>query len=101
MTLVKTSLLSLVSTAMKMLSGLVVSKALAIYVGPVGFAIVGQFQNFVQLLTTAAKGGIDNGVTKYTAQYGRDSASLAPLFSTASRITLVASLIVGVALVAA
>jgi len=101
MTLVKTSLLSLISTATKMLAGLVISKALAIYVGPSGLALVGQFQNFIQLLMTAAKGAIDTGVTKYTAEYGSDSERLSKLFSTAFRISLATSVAVGIGLVIA
>ena len=101
MTLIKTSLLSLISTAAKMLAGLVISKALALYVGPSGLALVGQFQNFTQLLMTAAKGAIDTGVTKYTAEYGNDSERLARLFSTAFRISLASSAVVGVVLVVA
>ena len=101
MTLFKTSMLSLIATATKMLAGLVISKALAIYVGPAGLAVVGQFQNLIQLLLTAAKGGIDTGVTKYTAEYGKDSECLSQLFSTALRISLAASTIVGVALLVA
>lgn len=101
MTLIKTSLLSLISTATKMLAGLVISKALAIYVGPSGLALVGQFQNFTQLLMTAAKGAIDTGVTKYTAEYGSDSERLAKLFSTAFRISLASSAVVGLVLVIA
>lgn len=101
MTLIKTSLLSLISTATKMLAGLVISKAIAVHVGPAGLAIVGQFQNFIQLFMTAAKGAIDTGVTKYTAEYGSDSERLSKLFSTALRISLAASTIVGIALVVA
>jgi O-antigen/teichoic acid export membrane protein len=101
MTLVKTSLLSLLSTATKMLAGLVISKALAVFVGPTGLAIVGQFQNFTQLLMTAAKGAIDTGVTKYTAEYGSDTERQARLFSTALRISLATSLTTGLMLVVA
>ena len=101
MTLLKTSLLSLIATATKMLAGLVISKALAIYVGPAGLAVVGQFQNLIQLLMTAGKGAIDTGVTKYTAEYGNDTERLSALFSTAIRISLASSAVVGVILVAA
>lgn len=99
MTLVKTSLLSLLSTVTRMLAGLVISKALAVYVGPSGLAVVGQFQNFTQLLLTAAKGAIDTGVTKYTAEYGADTDRLARLFSTALRISIATSLATGLVLV--
>lgn len=86
MSLVRTSLLSLMSTSVKMLAGLVVGKAVALVSGPSGVATIGQFQNFVQIILTAAKGGLDTGVTKYTAEYGSDEARSTTLFSTAARL---------------
>lgn len=78
-----------------MLSALVINKAIAIYIGPSGLALIGQFQNFIQLAMTAAQGGINNGVTKYTAEYGKDKERISILFSTASKISFFASLVVG------
>jgi O-antigen/teichoic acid export membrane protein len=101
MNLIKTSLLSLASTTAKMLAGLAISKALAIYVGPAGLAVVGQFQNFVQLALTIAKGGLDTGVTKYTAEYGQDQVRLSHLFATALRICIACCALVSAALVIA
>lgn len=95
MTLFKTSILSFIATAIKMLAALVINKAIALYIGPAGLALVGQFQNFSQLVMTAAKGAINSGVTKYTAEYGKDSERIPILFSTASKISLVSSVIVG------
>lgn len=86
MNLLHTSLLTFASTATKMLAGLAISKTLAVVGGPSGLALVGQFQNFVQIALTAAKGGLDTGVTKYTAEYGPDSARRSRLFSTAARM---------------
>lgn len=86
MNLVRTSLLSLMSTSVKMLAGLVVGKAVALVSGPSGVATIGQFQNFVQIVLTAAKGGLDTGVTKYAAEYGLDEERSAILFSTAARL---------------
>ncbi|MEI9533251.1 O-antigen translocase [Moellerella wisconsensis] len=99
MTLVKTSLLSLIATFFKMLSGLVINKAISVYIGPAGLAVIGQFQNFTQLVLIAAQGAINNGVVKYTAEYGRESEKLPLLLSTAARISLTTSLIVGCILV--
>lgn len=101
MTLIKTSLLSFFATAIKMLAGLVISKAVAVFVGPTGLALVGQFQNLIQVLMTAAKGAIDTGVTKYTAEYRDDSVRLFKLFSTALVISLVASVLVSTLLISA
>lgn len=99
MTLVKTSILSFIATAIKMLAGLVINKAVAVYIGPAGLALVGQFQNFSQLVMTAAQGAITSGVTKYAAEYGKDSERIPILFSTASKISLVSSVIVGAGIV--
>lgn len=100
MTLVKTSILSFVSTAIKMVAGLVINKAVAVYIGPVGLAFVGQFQNFSQLVITAAQGAINSGVTKYTAEYGKDDDHIQLLFSTAAKISLFSSVVVGAGIVA-
>lgn len=99
MNLVKTSLLSLIATFFKMLSGLVINKAVSVYIGPAGLAVIGQFQNFSQVVLIAAQGAINSGVVKYTAEYGRESPKIPYLFSTALRISLVASISVGLLLI--
>ncbi len=95
MTLVKTSLLSLIATFFKMLSGLVINKAVSVYIGPAGLAVIGQFQNFSQLVLIAAQGAINNGIVKYTAEYGKENEKLPSLFSTSLRISLFTSVIIG------
>lgn len=99
MNLIKTSLLSLVATFFKMLSGLVINKAVSVYIGPAGLAVIGQFQNFSQIALIAAQGAINSGVVKYTAEYGKDSPKVPFLFSTALRISLVSSIFVGFLLI--
>ena len=99
MTLVKTSILSFIATAIKMIAGLVINKAVAVYIGPAGLALVGQFQNFSQLVMTAAQGAINSGVTKYAAEYGKDNDRIPILFSTAAKISLFSSVVVGAGIV--
>jgi len=96
MTLITTSLLSLIATAVKVGAGIIINKAIAIYIGPSGLALIGQFQNFMQVAMTAAQGGINAGITKYTSEYRAKKQSTAPLFGTTIRITLSCSLVVGV-----
>ncbi len=96
MNLVKTSVLSFIATVIKLLSVLVINKAVAIYIGPAGLALVGQFQNFIQLVMVAAQGAISSGVTKYTAEYGKDNERIPILFSTAGKISLISSVVVGI-----
>lgn len=99
MTLIKTSILSLIATAIKLLSALVINKAIALYVGPSGLAVIGQFQNFMQLAMTASQGAINAGVTKYTAEIGAVGEELPALFSTAFKISVTCSIIVGLLLI--
>ncbi|MCW7754904.1 O-antigen translocase [Desulfobotulus sp. H1] len=101
MNLIKTSLLAFIATAVKMIAGLVINKAVSIYIGPSGLALVGQFQNFMQLTMALAKGPINSGVTKYTAEYGKESPKIPLLFSTASQISLICSVVVGAVTIAA
>ena len=95
MALIKTSILSFIATAIKLASVFIINKAVSIYIGPSGLALIGQFQNFSQLSMIVAQGGLSTGITKYTAEYGKDSKRLPILLSTAARISLIASLIVG------
>ena len=83
------------ATAVKMIAGIAINKAVALYIGPSGLALVGQFQSFSQLAITAAQGAINNGVTKYTAEYGINDRRIPILFSTAIKISLVSSVSVG------
>lgn len=95
MTLIKTSVLSFFATSVKMLSALVINKALAVYVGPSGLAMIGQFQSFSQFAVAIAQAGLNTGVTKYTAEYGKDDVRIPLLFSTASKICLFSSMLIG------
>ncbi|MEL6948786.1 MAG: DegT/DnrJ/EryC1/StrS family aminotransferase [Pseudomonadota bacterium] len=70
----------------KMLTLLGLNKILAIYVGPAGYAVLGQFQNAVQMITTLASGAINTGVTKYTAEYGEDAPRQHAVWRTAGTI---------------
>jgi PST family polysaccharide transporter len=93
MNLVKTSLLNGIAVAIKMLTLLGLNKILAVYVGPGGYAAIGQFQNVVQMLTTFASGAINTGVTKYTAEFVGDRNRLHVLWRTSGTIVLVGSVV--------
>lgn len=93
MTLVRTTLLNGIAVFIKMLTLLGVNKILAVYVGPAGYAALGQFQNAVQMITTFASGAINTGVTKYTAEYHEDEAKQHKVWRTAGTIALLGSLL--------
>ena len=56
MNLFKTSFWAALSSVIKMLAGIVTSKIMAIYIGPAGITLLGNFNNIVGILTTFSNG---------------------------------------------
>lgn len=96
MTLIKTSLLNGIAVVVRMLTMLGLNKILAIYVGPAGYAAIGNFQNAAQMITTFASGAINTGVVKYTAEYHDDEEKQRQVWRTAGTIAVLASVISGI-----
>jgi PST family polysaccharide transporter len=93
MTLIKTGLLNSIAVTIKILTLLGINKVLAIYVGPNGYAALGQFQNAIQMITTFASGAINTGVTKYTAEYIDDEIAQRKVWGTAGTLAIAGSLL--------
>lgn len=72
---VKTSFFAMICNIVQMLMLFFLNKAMAVYVGPAGMAIVGQFQNFINITMNVAQGGLMQGVIKYVAEYHEDEAN--------------------------
>lgn len=96
MDLVRTSLLNGVSVVVKLLTALGLNKYLAIYVGPSGYAVIGQFQNAISTLIAFASGALNAGVTKYTAEYFDEEVRQRAVWRTAGTIALCTSLLVSI-----
>ncbi len=96
LTLIKTTLLNAIAVCVKMCTLLGINKILAVYVGPSGYAALGQFQNAVQMISTLASGAINTGVTKYTAEYYDDELKQRAVWQTAGTIALLGSIIISV-----
>ncbi|MFY7742296.1 MAG: O-antigen translocase [Flavobacterium sp.] len=78
--------------------GLVISKVLAIYVGPAGMALVGNLRNFQTSLESFATLGFQNGIVKYTAQFKGDTEQFKKLISTVTFTILIFMLLFGIGL---
>ncbi len=65
----KTSFWSAVSSVIKVLAGMVTTKIMAIFVGPNGVALLGNFNNIMSTLTSFSNGAIGSGITKYISEY--------------------------------
>lgn len=93
MNLLKTSVLNGVAVLIKTATMFILNKILAVYVGPAGYAAIGQFQNFIQMVTTFAGSAINTAVIKYTAEYYEDETQQRTIWKTAGSIVLFFSLL--------
>ena len=89
MTLIKTSILSAISTIIKVIAGFVSIKIVAVYIGPSGLALMGQFQNFISMVSGITSAGANSGVVKYTAEHYEDEEAKRKIWSSALKISLV------------
>lgn len=68
MKLIQTTVLTAISTMVKVGVGFLINKSLAVHTGPSGLAIVGQFHNFISVINAFSNGGIKTGIIKYIAE---------------------------------
>lgn len=89
MSLIKTSMLNALAVITRLGTALFLNKVLAVYVGPSGYAVIGQFQNVLSMVTTFASGAVNTGVTKYTAEYYYDEERQKAVWRTAGTISTI------------
>ena len=97
--IVKVFSLNALATLVRMLTGMISVKVVAVIIGPVGIALLGQLNNFSTILLGMANGGINSGIIKYVAEYKDDDNKVKRYISIAFRITLVCSLVVSLVLI--
>ncbi|MCZ2396337.1 MAG: O-antigen translocase [Chitinophagales bacterium] len=94
MNLIRTSLYTSLSTGITFLTGFVVTKVVAMRIGPEGMAYYGQFLNTTSILAMLGTGAITTGVVKYLAEYSEDKVRQQQLISTAFIMVLLSSAII-------
>ncbi len=94
--MLETSALSGLSTFAKMVLGFISNKVLSIYLGPGGFALIGQFNNFSSIVLGLGNGGISVGVTKYVAEFFDDREKRDRIIRTGFYVMIISSLVMGI-----
>ena len=89
--LVKVSSQTGISTAVRIGASFIISKVLAIFVGPAGLAVMGQFNNLANILQSLSTGGITIGVTKYISEYADDKTKQLEIVNNALKIVFICS----------
>ena len=82
-----------VATVIKSITGLLMTKIIAVFVGPAGIALVGQLFNFITMTSVMATGGISSGIIKYVAEYRSDKKRLKNTVDNALLIIAVCSIV--------
>lgn len=67
----------------KILAGILTSKAIAIFIGVEGMALIGNLRNFISAIQSFAILGFYNGLVKYIAEFKEDAKQLSKTLSTA------------------
>lgn len=80
--LFKITSLNSLSVLLKIGTGLITSKLLAVFVGPGGMALVGNLRNFSSSLESISTLGFQNGIVKYIAEGKEDKSQLQRIIST-------------------
>ncbi len=96
--LFKATSLNSISILFKIGVGLITSKVIALYIGPSGMAVTGNFRNFLATIQGFGTLGLENGVVKYIAQDKQDTVKLKKIASTVLFTVLFASILIGLIL---
>jgi len=99
MNLLKTSFFTSISTAIRIIAGFIINKVIAIYIGPAGLALIGQFMNFVSIVLSFSNGGINSGIVKYVAEYKDDNDKRSMILSSSVLISLFCSIILSITII--
>ncbi|MEN3322629.1 O-antigen translocase [Mariniflexile soesokkakense] len=79
----------------KLITSFIVSKVSAIYLGPSGYAIVGNLKNILQGVLGVTANGFESGLIKYIAENKQDKKQFNSVVSSAFALSVCLSLVVG------
>ncbi|MBJ6369292.1 O-antigen translocase [Snuella sedimenti] len=92
--LVKIASLQAASVFTKIIAGLLTSKAIAVFIGAEGLALIGNLRNFVSAMQTIAIGGFYNGMVKYVSNFKEEVVALSKTLSTVFYVGFVTTVLV-------
>jgi len=96
--LLKVLSLNSISTLVKIVSGFILSKVIAIYIGPKGIGLAGNLRSFFASIQSISSLGFSNGIIKLTAEYKTDKNKLSKIVSTSFFIGGIAVILISLAL---
>ncbi|HLT34565.1 MAG TPA: O-antigen translocase [Aquaticitalea sp.] len=94
--MIKIASINSVAVLIRIISGFLTSKAIAIFIGTEGMALVGNLRDFVSSARSFSTLGFSNGIVKYVAEFKNNALELSKTLSTVFYIGLVSTLIVSI-----
>ncbi|TYB76863.1 O-antigen translocase [Bizionia myxarmorum] len=92
--LFKVASLNSVSMIVKIISGFLTSKAIALYVGAEGMALIGNLRNFLSSVQALSILGFYNGVVKYVAEFKENMRELSKIISTVFYLGFISTVLI-------
>ena len=92
--LLRVASLNSVSVFIRIVAGFLTSKAIAIYVGAEGMALIGNLRNFLSSMQAISILGLYEGVVKYVAEFKNNTKELSKSLSTAFYAGFIATVLV-------
>jgi len=92
--LVKIASLNSVSVVTKIIAGFLTSKAIAIFIGAEGLAVIGNLRNFLSSVQSFSVLGFYNGAVKYISEYKNNVVKLGNILSTVFYLGLISTVLI-------
>ena len=92
--LLRVASLNSVSVFIRILAGFLTSKAIAVFVGAEGMALVGNLRNFLSSMQSISTLGLYNGLVKYVAEFKNNTKELSKVLSTAFYAGFIATVLI-------
>lgn len=92
--LIKVASLNSASVVTKIVAGFLTSKAIALFVGAEGLALIGNLRNFLSSAQSVATLGFYNGFVKYIAEFKNNTVELSKTISTVFYVGFISTILV-------
>jgi len=92
--LIRVASLNSTSVLIRIISGVLTSKAIAVFIGPEGMALIGNLRNLLGSFQSIAILGLYNGVVKYVSEFKNNLKELSKTISSAYYLGFIATTLV-------
>ncbi len=94
--LIRVASLNSTSVLIRIISGILTSKAIAVFIGPEGLSLVGNLRNILSSFQSVATAGLYNGVVKYVSEFKNNTKELSKIISTAYYVGFISTTLVSI-----